>query len=58
MGALTGMVPAQVGKAARFAHDVNTGKENPRNAWQWLVGLRYGTTDKHSQSFEQYMKGH
>lgn len=58
MGALTGMVPAQVGKAARFAHDVNTGKENPRNAWQWLVGLRYGTTNKHSQSFEQYMKGH
>ena len=58
MGALTGMVPAQVGKAARFTHDVNTGKENPRNAWQWLVGLRYGTTDKHSQNFEQYMKGH
>ena len=58
MGALTGMVPAQVGKAGRFVHDVNTGKENPRNAWQWLVGLRYGTTDKHSQNFEQYMKGH
>jgi hypothetical protein len=58
MGALTGMVPAQVGKAARFAHDVNVGKENPRNAWQWLVGLRYGTTQNHSQSFEQYMRGH
>lgn len=58
MGAMTGMVPAQVGKVARFGHDVSTGKENPRSAWQWLVGLRYGTTDKHSQSFDQYMRGH
>ena len=58
MGAMTGMVPAQVGKVARFGHDISTGKENPRSAWQWLVGLRYGTTDEHSQSFDQYMRGH
>ena len=41
----------------RFAHDVGTGEENPDNAWQWLVGARYGTTKKHSQSFEEYWKG-
>lgn len=58
MGALTGMVPAQVGKAARFVHDVNVGKENPRGPWAWLTGLRYGTTKNHSQTFDEYMKGH
>lgn len=58
MGALTGMVPAQVGKVARFTHDVNVGKESPRGPWAWLTGLRYGTTKNHSQTFDEYMKGH
>jgi hypothetical protein len=57
-GALTGGPGAQVGRVLRFGHDVYTGKENPRNAWQWAVGLRYGTTNKHSQSFDEYWKGH
>jgi len=57
VGGLTGMLPAQVSKAGRFAFDVSTGKENPRNTWQWLTGLRYGTTDKHPANFTDYMKG-
>ena len=57
VGGLTGMLPAQVSKAGRFMFDVSTGKENPRNTWQWLTGLRYGTTEKHPQNFTDYMKG-
>lgn len=58
IGGITGGPGVQIGRVARFGHDVYVGKENPRNAWQWLVGLRYGTTNKHSQSFEEYWKGH
>ena len=57
VGAMTGLMPLQAGRIMRFAHDVGTGEENPDNAWQWLVGARYGTTKKHSQSFEEYWKG-
>ena len=57
IGAATGTLPAQVSKGVQFGHDVAVGKEHPRNVWQWLVGARYGTTDKHSKSFEDYMKG-
>ena len=57
VGGFTGGPGVQLGRVMRFGHDVYTGKENPRNAWQWLVGLRYGTTNKHSQSWDDYWKG-
>jgi len=57
IGAATGMLPLQISKMVRFGHDVELGKEHPRNTWQWLTGLRYGTTDKHPKTFEDYMKG-
>jgi len=58
MGTLTGAFPLQIGKSARFLYGVKTGQENPKNTWQWLTGLRFGTNDKHSESFEKYWKGH
>ena len=57
VGGLTGGPGVQLGRVMRFGHDVYTGKENPKNAWQWMVGLRYGTTNRHSQSWDDYWKG-
>lgn len=53
-GMLTGMTPAPIGRAAEFALST----ERPKGPWGWLVGMRYGTLKHHSQTFEQYMKGH
>jgi len=56
-GLLFGMTPLALGKAVRFTHDVNAGIEHPKGPWAWATGLRYGTTNKHSTTFENYMKG-
>lgn len=56
-GTFTGLVPQQIGKAARFMYDTNTGQEHPRGPWAWLTGLRYGTLNKHSTSWDNWMKG-
>lgn len=53
-GMLTGVMPAQVGRSAEFI----TGNEKPKGPWGWLVGLRYGTLQNHSPTFDKYMKGH
>lgn len=58
LGAMTGLVNAQVGKAARFGLDVANRQEHPKGPWGWMVGLRYGTLKNHSQTFEQWRKGH
>lgn len=57
IGAMTGMMPQQVGRTARYLHDVNVGIEHPRGPWEWLVGLRFGTTKGHSRTAEDYLKG-
>ena len=57
VGAATGMVPAQIGRTARYLHDVETGVEHPRGPWSWLTGLRYGTTKGHSTTLRNYMQG-
>jgi hypothetical protein len=57
VGAMTGMMPQQVGRSARYLHDVDAGIEHPRGPWEWLVGLRFGTTKGHSRTVEDYMKG-
>jgi len=57
-GVLTGMGPAQVGRTARFMHDVETGEaDRPEGPWGWMTGLRFGTTKGHSTTFENYLKG-
>lgn len=58
LGAATGLVNAQVGKSGRFIYDYANGLVKPKGPWGWMVGLRYGTLDKHSQTFDQWMKGH
>ena len=57
VGTITGMLPAQISKSGRFLYDVQTGNETPEGPWQWLTGLRFGTTKKHSASFDEYLKG-
>lgn len=56
MGALTGLTTAQMGKSLRYSQGVWTNTEKPRGPWDWMTGLRYGTNDKHSRSFEDYRK--
>lgn len=56
VGALTGMLPAQVGRSGHYLHDVYRGLEHPKGTWEWLVGLRYGTTKNHSKTWEKYKK--
>lgn len=51
-GMLSGMMPAQVGRSAEFL----AGKEKPKGPWGWAVGLRYGTLQNHSQTFDQWRK--
>ena len=57
IGGLTGLVNAQVGKAARFIYDYSTGQSRPKDPWGFATGLRFGTLKHHSRSFEDYTKG-
>lgn len=56
IGALTGMWPGQIGKSGHYLHDVYRGIEHPKGTWEWLVGLRYGTTKNHTKTFDRYWK--
>lgn len=58
IGAVTGLMNAQMGKAARYGYDVSTGKERPKGPWSWMVGTRFGTTEKHSKTFDEWLKHH
>jgi hypothetical protein len=49
VGALTGMMPAQVGRTARGVYDINTGRARPRDAMDWWSQLRYGTMEGHTR---------
>ena len=57
VGAVSGLVSDQMGRAARYVHDVHAGLEHPKSYWDWLIGLRFGTTKKHSRSLEDAIKG-
>ena len=57
IGALTGMMPQQIGRTGRFLYDVKTGQEHPKGPWSWLTGLRFGTTKGHSMTGQDYLKG-
>src|SRR5258706_2427785 len=58
MGTLFGLTNAQMGKTARFGYDVSTGKERPKGPWGWMVGARFGTTEKHSKTFDEWLRHH
>lgn len=58
LGALTGVVPAQVGRVAQFGIGTAQGTERPKGPWGWLTGLRYGTLDKHPKTFDEWQRHH
>jgi hypothetical protein len=58
MGALSGVVPAEIGKAAEFGLGVQNRTERPKGPWGWMVGARYGTLAKHSGTFDEWLKHH
>lgn len=55
-GVLTGLTNAQEGRAAEFLYRYSQGLEKPKGPWGSLVGLRYGTLDKHSRTFDEWLK--
>jgi hypothetical protein len=56
-GLLGGVVPLQAGSAAKYLVNVGLGAAHPRDAWDWLQGLRYGTNKKHSSGLWNYIQG-
>ncbi len=57
-GILTGLTNAQEGRTAEYMYRWGQGLEKPKGPWDMAVGLRYGKTDKHSRSFEEWLKKH
>lgn len=55
-GVLTGLTNEQEGKIMEYLWRYNQNLERPRGPWDVAVGLRYGKTDKHSRSFDEYMR--
>jgi hypothetical protein len=58
LGALSGVVPAQVGRTAEFGLGVSQGTERPRGPWGWLTGARYGTLKGHPPTFSDWQRHH
>lgn len=55
-GILTGLTNAQEGRFAEYLWRYNHNLERPKGPWELAVGMRYGKTDKHSRSFDQWLK--
>lgn len=55
-GALTGLTNEQEGKMAEYMYNYFHGREHPKGPWDAAVGLRYGSSDKHSHSFADWQK--
>jgi hypothetical protein len=55
-GVLTGLTNAQEGKLAEYIYNYAQGREKPKGPWDALVGARYGTTDKHSRTFDEWRR--
>lgn len=56
LGALTGVVPSQVGRTAEFGQGVAAGQERPKGPWGWLTGARYGTLRGHPGTFSEWQR--
>ena len=57
-GVLTGLTNAQEGKVLQYLYNFSQGREHPKGPWGVASGLRFGKSDHHSQTFEQWRKGH
>jgi hypothetical protein len=55
-GVLTGLTNAQEGRALEYLYRYSQGMEHPKGPWDSAVGLRYGKTDKHSRTFDQWLQ--
>jgi hypothetical protein len=55
-GVLTGLTNAQEGRMAQYLQRYAAGQERPKGAWEVAVGMRYGKTEEHSLTFEQWQK--
>jgi hypothetical protein len=55
-GVLTGLVNQQEGALAQYLLRYNQGVEKPKGPWDVAVGMRYGKTDKHSRTFDEWRK--
>jgi hypothetical protein len=56
IGALTGLTNATEGRMAEYIYRYSQGLERPKGPWDVGVGLRYGKTDRHSRTFEEWWK--
>lgn len=57
-GALTGLTNAQMGKSGRYIYNYATGQEHPKGPWGAMVGMRFGQSKGHSQSFDEWQRKH
>lgn len=55
-GVASGMTTAAQGRAAEFIYRYNHGLERPKGLWGWLVGLRYGTLKKHTETLAEWWR--
>lgn len=55
-GVLTGLTNASEGKALEYAQRYAAGLEKPKGAWDVATGLRFGKTDKHSRTVDEWLK--
>lgn len=55
-GVLTGLTNQQEGALAQYLYRYSQGLERPKGPWDVAVGMRYGKTDKHSRTFEEWKK--
>jgi hypothetical protein len=58
LGGLSGVVPAQVGRAAQFGYGVQAGTERPKGPWGWMTGARYGSLKGHPATFDEWQRHH
>jgi hypothetical protein len=58
LGGLSGVVPAQVGRAAQFGYGAQAGTERPKGPWGWMTGARYGTLKGHPATFDEWQRHH
>jgi hypothetical protein len=56
LGAITGAMPAQVGREAQLAIGAAQGTEKPKGPWGWLTAVRYGTLKNHPTTFKDWTR--
>lgn len=50
-------IPSTIPKLIAYAYDLKTGEAHAKGPWAWAVASRFGTTKRHSATFDQWRKG-